>query len=288
MRVGRPLRGLDGGDAGDAEHVALVVLAPPDEAERLRPHFDPAFRQRPPGGFRPWPPRRPCAPRRRFGNGSARPPLYYRRGKGPRCVRPRRPGASCEERRAARAPAADHPSPPNPATLPGAEMEESVEISAKVPDGVSRTVRRIVEESCRTLRFRSHGFEEEQGPARAQVSPGRERMRSSRSGGARKHVGLPPGQVPVEELQPPPAGGGPRGRWRRRRRGSSGAPGSCRRRPDAGCRMAWARSASWRWFRSVACLSTRSTSRVSAAFLSIWASRSSSAHRMTSIWCEMK
>ena len=46
-------------------------------------------------------------------------------------------------------------------TLPGAEVEVSVEISAKVPAGVSRTVRRIVEENCRTLRFRSHGFEEE-------------------------------------------------------------------------------------------------------------------------------
>ena len=46
-------------------------------------------------------------------------------------------------------------------TLPGAEVEVSVEISAKVPAGVGRTVRRIVEENCRTLRFRSHGFEEE-------------------------------------------------------------------------------------------------------------------------------
>ena len=46
-------------------------------------------------------------------------------------------------------------------TLPGAEVEVSVEISAKVPDGVSRTVRRIVEENCRTLRLRAHGFEEE-------------------------------------------------------------------------------------------------------------------------------
>ena len=46
-------------------------------------------------------------------------------------------------------------------TLPGAEVEVSVEISAKVPSGVDRTVRRIVEENCRTLRFRSHGFEEE-------------------------------------------------------------------------------------------------------------------------------
>ena len=46
-------------------------------------------------------------------------------------------------------------------TLPGAEVEVSVEISAKVPDGVGRTVRRIVEENCRTLRFRAHSFEEE-------------------------------------------------------------------------------------------------------------------------------
>ena len=46
-------------------------------------------------------------------------------------------------------------------TLPGAEVEVSVEISAKVPAGVSRIVRRIVEENCRTLRFRAHGFEEE-------------------------------------------------------------------------------------------------------------------------------
>ena len=46
-------------------------------------------------------------------------------------------------------------------TLPGAEVEVSAEISAKVPDGVGRTVRRIVEENCRTLRFRSHRFEDE-------------------------------------------------------------------------------------------------------------------------------
>ena len=45
--------------------------------------------------------------------------------------------------------------------LPAAEVEVSVEISAKVPGGVGRTVRRIVEENCRTLRFRAHGFEEE-------------------------------------------------------------------------------------------------------------------------------
>ena len=46
-------------------------------------------------------------------------------------------------------------------TLPGADVEVSVEISAKVPAGVSQATRRIVEENCRTLRFRSHGFEEE-------------------------------------------------------------------------------------------------------------------------------
>ena len=46
-------------------------------------------------------------------------------------------------------------------TLPGAEVEVSVEISAKVPARVGRTVRRIVEENCRTLQFRAHGFEEE-------------------------------------------------------------------------------------------------------------------------------
>ena len=44
-------------------------------------------------------------------------------------------------------------------TLPGAEVEVSVEISAKVPAGMSRTVRRIVEENYRTLRFRAHGFD---------------------------------------------------------------------------------------------------------------------------------
>ena len=45
--------------------------------------------------------------------------------------------------------------------LPGAEVEVSVEISATVPDGVSETVRRIVHENCKALRFKSHEFEEE-------------------------------------------------------------------------------------------------------------------------------
>ena len=46
-------------------------------------------------------------------------------------------------------------------TLPGAKVEVSVEISATVPDGVSDSVQRIVDENCKTLRFQSHGFEEE-------------------------------------------------------------------------------------------------------------------------------
>lgn len=45
--------------------------------------------------------------------------------------------------------------------LPGAEVEVSVEISATVPDGVSETVRRIVDENCKALRFRSHQFDDE-------------------------------------------------------------------------------------------------------------------------------
>ena len=46
-------------------------------------------------------------------------------------------------------------------TLSGAKVEVSVEISAAVPDGVSQVVRRIVDENCKTLRFVSHGFEED-------------------------------------------------------------------------------------------------------------------------------
>ena len=45
--------------------------------------------------------------------------------------------------------------------LPGAEVEVSVEISATVSDGVTESVRRIVDENCKALRFRSHGFEAE-------------------------------------------------------------------------------------------------------------------------------
>ena len=45
--------------------------------------------------------------------------------------------------------------------LPGAEVEVSVEISATVSDGVNENIRRIVNENCRALKFRSHEFEEE-------------------------------------------------------------------------------------------------------------------------------
>ena len=45
--------------------------------------------------------------------------------------------------------------------LPGAEVELSVDITATVRDGMSETVRRVVDENCKTLRFRSHVFEEE-------------------------------------------------------------------------------------------------------------------------------
>ena len=46
-------------------------------------------------------------------------------------------------------------------SLPGAEVEVSVEISATVKDGVGESVQRIVSENCRALKFRSHDFEEE-------------------------------------------------------------------------------------------------------------------------------
>ena len=45
--------------------------------------------------------------------------------------------------------------------LPGAEVEVSVEISATVSDGVNESVRRIVNENCRALKFQSHEFEDE-------------------------------------------------------------------------------------------------------------------------------
>ena len=58
-------------------------------------------------------------------------------------------------------------------------MEVSVESSAKAPDGVSQTARRIVEESCRTLRFRSHRSDDE----KAHRDPVSFRSGRSRGGG---------------------------------------------------------------------------------------------------------
>ncbi len=45
-------------------------------------------------------------------------------------------------------------------TLPGGEVTVTVEIESRVPDGVSEDLRRAIDENCRTLGFKSHGFEE--------------------------------------------------------------------------------------------------------------------------------
>ena len=45
--------------------------------------------------------------------------------------------------------------------LPGAELEITIEIQARFPDGAADDVCRTVEENCRTLKFTSYGFEEE-------------------------------------------------------------------------------------------------------------------------------
>jgi len=45
--------------------------------------------------------------------------------------------------------------------LMGSEVAVTLEIEAKVPDGVSDQVVRIVTENSQTLRFTSHGFEKE-------------------------------------------------------------------------------------------------------------------------------
>ena len=46
-------------------------------------------------------------------------------------------------------------------TLPEAKVEVAVEISVTAPNGIGDSIRRIVDENCKTLRFSSHGFEEE-------------------------------------------------------------------------------------------------------------------------------
>jgi hypothetical protein len=44
--------------------------------------------------------------------------------------------------------------------LVGAKVRISVEIEAKVPDGIPETVQRTVSENCRTLKIGEFGFEE--------------------------------------------------------------------------------------------------------------------------------
>lgn len=39
--------------------------------------------------------------------------------------------------------------------------DAELEIQARLPEGASQEVRRVVEENCRTLRFSSFGYEEE-------------------------------------------------------------------------------------------------------------------------------
>ena len=43
----------------------------------------------------------------------------------------------------------------------GAKVKVTLEIEAEIPDGVSDQVVRIVTENSQTLKFTSHGFEEE-------------------------------------------------------------------------------------------------------------------------------
>jgi len=46
------------------------------------------------------------------------------------------------------------------ADLPGATVEVTMEIQVRMPDGASEQVVRTVTENCKTLKFKSHGFEE--------------------------------------------------------------------------------------------------------------------------------
>jgi hypothetical protein len=41
------------------------------------------------------------------------------------------------------------------------ELEITLEVQAKIPDGAPADVRRIIEENCKTLKFKTLGFEEE-------------------------------------------------------------------------------------------------------------------------------
>ena len=46
-------------------------------------------------------------------------------------------------------------------TLPGANVEVSLEIQVRVPDGAPDDAVRAVSENCRTLKFESFGFEDD-------------------------------------------------------------------------------------------------------------------------------
>ncbi len=46
------------------------------------------------------------------------------------------------------------------ANLVGSKVEATLEIQAEIPDGVPDQVVRTVSENCRTLKFKTHGFEE--------------------------------------------------------------------------------------------------------------------------------
>ena len=46
-------------------------------------------------------------------------------------------------------------------SLVGADVQLTMEIQAEVPDGIPEDRQRIVNENCRTLKFRNFGFEEE-------------------------------------------------------------------------------------------------------------------------------
>ena len=45
-------------------------------------------------------------------------------------------------------------------TLPGGKVTVTVDIQAETADGVTENLRRVIDENCRTLGFKSHGFEE--------------------------------------------------------------------------------------------------------------------------------
>jgi hypothetical protein len=46
-------------------------------------------------------------------------------------------------------------------SLIGSKVEITLDITATIPDGVPGDVVRIVTENCRTLKFDTHGFEDE-------------------------------------------------------------------------------------------------------------------------------